>query len=157
EHGLRVLREVLTAEPEGRRTSIRTALEYLQRVVAKRAVIFLISDFQDQGYEKTLRVLARKHDMVGIAVSDPREQQLPPVGLVSVRDPETGDTGLIDTSSASVRSAYSRAESVRRDLLVDSFRRIGMDLLNLSTDEDYEKPLARFFRERARRAMRSGG
>jgi uncharacterized protein (DUF58 family) len=157
EHGLRVLRELLTIEPEGRGTSIAAALEYLQHVVTKRAVIFVVSDFQDHGYDRALRVAAQKHDVVAIAVSDPREAVLPDAGLLAVEDPETGDLGLIDSSSPRVRHAYAEQARMAAALLRDTVRRTGVDLLELSTGEPYEQPLVRFFHERARRAARSGG
>jgi uncharacterized protein (DUF58 family) len=157
EHALRVLREVLTIEPVGRGTRIVQALEYLQRVVTKRAVVFLVSDFQDEGYERTLRVAAQKHDVVAISVSDPRECQLPDVGLVGVRDPETGELGVIDAGSARVRQRYVELAERARTVIRDTLRRTGIDLLELSTGEPYELPLVRFFHERARRAMRAGG
>jgi uncharacterized protein (DUF58 family) len=156
EHGLRVLRELLTVEPEGAGTRIATAIEYLQRVVTKRAVIFIVSDFQDEGYERVLRVAARKHDLVAIAVSDPREAELPDVGLIGVRDPETGEAGVIDTGSSRVRKAYAENARMTREMLRDSVRRSGVDLLELSTGEDYDRHLVRFFRERARRVSRAG-
>lgn len=157
EHALRVLREVLTVEPEGHGTNVGAALEYLQHVVTKRAVVFLVSDFQDEGYERIMRVVAQKHDLVALAVGDPREALLPPVGLVAVQDPETGERGLIDTSSARVRRSYSQdAERMRLELR-EFARRTGVDLLELSTGEPYERPFVRFFRERARRAVRAGG
>jgi uncharacterized protein (DUF58 family) len=157
EHGLRVLRELLAAEPEGAGTRIGAALEYLQRVVTKRAVIFLVSDFQDEGYERALRVAAQKHDLVAIAVSDPREEELPDVGLLAVRDPETGEAGLLDTGSARVRRAYAEHARRVRETLRETVRRTGVDLLELSTGEDYDRHLVRFFRERARRVARAGG
>jgi uncharacterized protein (DUF58 family) len=157
EHGLRVLREVLAFEPNGRATSISGALEYLRRVVTKRAVVFLISDFQDDGYERTLRVVARKHDVIAISVSDPREDELPEVGLVAVVDPETGERGFLDAGSASVRRAYAEMARGFHAELRTTLRRTGVDLLELTTDRPYDLPLARFFRERARRAARSGG
>jgi uncharacterized protein (DUF58 family) len=157
EHALRVLREVLTIEPVGRGTRIVQALEYLQHVVTKRAVVFLVSDFQDEGYERTLRVAAQKHDVVAISVSDPRECQLPDVGLVGVRDPETGELGVIDAGSARVRQRYVELAERARTVIRDTLRRTGIDLLELSTGEPYELPLVRFFHERARRAMRAGG
>jgi uncharacterized protein (DUF58 family) len=157
EHALRVLRELLTIEPEGRGTRIGQALEYLQRVVRKRAVVFLVSDFQDDAYETTLRVVARKHDVVAISVSDPREEQLPEVGLIAVRDSETGQPGIIDAGSSRVRSAYAEWSRKTRRALRETVRRTGVDLLELSTGESYELPLVRFFHDRARRAVRAGG
>ncbi len=157
EHALRVLREVLAVEPAGRRTRIGQALEYLQHVVRKRAVVFLISDFQDAGYDKTLRIIARKHDLVAIAVGDPREQSLPDVGLVGVVDPESGEVGVIDAGSTAVRRVYAEFAERFRQALCASMKRASVDLLELSTGEAYEGPMVRFFRERARRAARHGG
>ena len=156
EHALRVLREVLTIEPAGRGTGIGAALEFLQRVVRKRAVVFLISDFQDAGYERTLRVVVRKHDLVAVSVSDPREKLLPSCGLVSVVDPETGGVGLLDSGSGAVRRAYREFGERFQSSLAHGMRRAGVDLLELGTGEPYELPLVRFFRERARRARRHG-
>ncbi len=157
EHALRVLREVLAAAPEGRGTSIAQALEYLQRVVTKRAVVFLISDFQDAGYERILRVAAQKHDVVAILASDEREGSLPPVGLIAVEDPETGARGLIDAGSPAVRRAYVEFARHGREKLRQAMRRDGIDLLELSTGEPYEVPIERFFRARARRVAMAGG
>jgi uncharacterized protein (DUF58 family) len=157
EHALRVLREVLTIAPEGRGTRIAEALEYLRRVVPKRAVVFLISDFQDRGYERTLRVVARKHDVVAIAVRDEREGALPPVGLIAVEDPETGERGVIDAGSTALRRAYAEFALRARSELRATVQRAGVDLLELSTGEPYEIPMVRFFRERARRVAMAGG
>ena len=126
EHGLRVLREVLAFEAQGKGTRINQALEFMQRVVTKRAVVFLVSDFFDDGYERTLRVAARKHDMVAISVEDPRESQLPPVGLVAVIDPETEQPGVIDASSARVRRRYAEFAAAARQRKKDVLRRCGV-------------------------------
>jgi len=157
EHALRVLRELLAFDPQGRGTDVTQALEYLRHVVTKRAVVFLVSDFQDEGFEKTLRVFSRKHDVIAVSVSDPREYALPPGGLVAVEDPETGELGVIDTGSARVRQIYAAAADSDRRRVREGFRQIGVDLLELATDEDYEVPLVRFFRDRARRVFRAGG
>ncbi|HKQ61336.1 MAG TPA: DUF58 domain-containing protein, partial [Candidatus Polarisedimenticolaceae bacterium] len=147
EHGLRVLREVVAVEPAGRGTRIARALEYLQSVVRKRAVVFLLSDFQDSGFERVLRVVAQKHDLVAVELGDPREQLLPDVGLLAVEDAESGQRGLIDSSSAAVRAAYAAAGELARQSLRETLRRTGVDLLELSTGEPYERPLMRFFHE----------
>ncbi len=157
EHGLRVLREVLTAEPRGRGTRIAGALEFLRRVVTKRAVVFLVSDFQDSGFERTLRVVAQKHDVVAISISDPREGQLPDVGLLAVEDPETGEVALIDAGSPRVRRAYADYATRSFQTVRETLARTGVDLLELSTGAPYEMPLVHFFHERARRAARAGG
>ena len=157
EHALRVLREVLEVRPIGRGTRISGALEYLQQVVRKRSVVFLISDFQDNEYERTLRVVSRKHDVVAVSVTDPREQVLPKAGLIGVVDPETGGVGVIDAGSSAVRRAYAEFFDRFRAILRATMRRSGVDLLELSTGEPYETAMVRFFRDRARRAARAGG
>ncbi len=157
EHGLRVLREVLAFDPEGRGTDVTQALDYLRHVMTKRAVVFLVSDFQDEGFERTLRVFSRKHDVIAVSVTDPRESTLPSGGLVAVEDPETGELGVIDTGSSRVRQLYAAAAEADRGRVRETFRRTGVDLLELTTDEPYETPLVRFFRERARRVARAGG
>jgi uncharacterized protein (DUF58 family) len=157
EHGLRVLRELLAYEPAGRGTDISGALEVFRRVVTKRSVVFLVSDFQDDGYERILRVVSRKHDVVAIVVSDPREETLPNVGLVAVEDPETGERSVMDTGSAAVRRRYAVAATADRDRTRETIRRIGLDALELTTGEPYDLALVRFFRERARRVARAGG
>ncbi len=157
EHALRVLRELLAFETAGRGTDIGRALEVLRRVVTKRAVLFLVSDFQDSGYESTLRVLAKKHDVVAISVSDPRESVLPDVGLVAAEDPETGAVVLLAAGRARVRGAYAGRAAAGREAAVKALKKAGVELLELSTAEPYDLPLVRFFRERARRVARAGG
>ena len=151
EHGLRVLREVLTAEPKRRGTDINRALTYFQKVTSKRAVVFLLSDFQDRGFDRTLRVAAQKHDIVAFSIGDPREQSLPPVGLVSLIDPESGEPVLVDAGSRRVRQRYAEVAERERTALRDLLRRSGVDMLELSTDRDFESSLVKFFHERARR------
>jgi uncharacterized protein (DUF58 family) len=157
EHALLVLRELLEFRTAGRGTDIARALEVLRRVVTKRAVVFLVSDFQDEGYERILRVVSRKHDVVAIAVSDPREEALPAVGLVAAEDPESGARVVLDAGSGAVRRLYAAAAAAERERTRSTIRRVGVDLLELSTGEPYDRSLVRFFRERARRVARAGG
>jgi len=157
EHGLRVIREVLAFEPEGRGTDLGRALTVLQRVVPKRAVVFVVSDFQDDAFERPLRVAARKHDVVALRTSDPRERDLPPLGLVAAFDPETGAAVLIDTGSRRVRSAYAHRAVALRLRAAEVLGRAGVDLLELDTAEPFDRALVRFFRERARRVARAAG
>lgn len=150
-HVLRVIREILTLEATGRGTSIVTALEYLNRVARRRCVVFLISDFQDKGFDQALRVARRRHDVVSICISDPRESELPPVRFVELQDAETGRRMLVDTASASFRRAFharrtARAEARKRDL-----RRLRSDSVELTTGQSYVEPLIRFFHAREAR------
>lgn len=156
DHGLRVLRELLAFETVGRGTNIKGALDVLRRVVTKRSVVFLISDFQAQGYDTTLRATNLKHDLVAIAISDPREESLPSVGLVAMSDAETGRLALIDTGSPAVRRHFAARQLRERERTRSVLKKSGTDLLELSTGTDYDRALVTFFRERARRATRAG-
>ncbi len=157
EHALRVLRDVLAFEAAGRGTDLSRALEFLRKVVTKRAVVFLVSDFQVENFERTLRVVARKHDVVALSVSDPREHTLPAVGVIAVEDPETGERSLLDSGSARVREIWARQADAHQVSVRGAMKRNAIDFLEISTGEPYEMPLVRFFRERARRVARAGG
>jgi len=150
-HVLRVLRELLYHEPEGKRTDIAGALEYLAHIQRKKAVVFLVSDFRDQGFEKALSVAGRRHDLVAVRLRDPREEELPPLGLVELEDPETGDRVLVNTSSSAFRAAFAEESRHRAAVLDRALKRSKVDTVDLRTGEPYVKPLMRFFRERARR------
>ena len=150
-HVLRVIREILTLQATGNGTSISTALEYLNRVARRRCVVFLISDFQDKGYDKALRVARRRHDIVSICISDPREAELPAVRFNELQDAETGRRALIDTASAAFRRAFhmrkvAAAETRKRDL-----RRLRSDSVELTTGQSYVEPLIRLFHAREAR------
>jgi len=157
DHGLRVLRELLAFETVGRGTDLGGALDVLRRVVTKRSVVFLISDFQDTGYDKALRATNLKHDLVAISISDPREETLPPAGLVAVTDAESGRPFLIDAGSHAVRRIFAERHRRERERMHSVLKKAGTDLLELSTGTDYDRALVSFFRERARRATRAGG
>jgi uncharacterized protein (DUF58 family) len=150
-HVLRVIREILYYRPERRGTSIQKALEHLNLVVRKRAVVFLISDLLDQGFEQALKVANRKHDVVIIRIVDPREQELPNVGILEVRDAETGEIVYIDSSLAAVRESYRRNWDRNVAQLEKLFQAHRMDHVAIDTASRYDLPLIRFFEERARR------
>jgi uncharacterized protein (DUF58 family) len=150
-HVLRVLREILYHKPEGTGTNIATALEYLNRVIRRKAVVFLVSDFLSEGYEKALRVASKRHDLVAIPVTDPREMDIPNVGLVELEDAETGEIHLLDTSNAANRQAFAR-EAARRGLLREkTLRATNVDPVEIRTNQPYIEPLVRFFKMRAKR------
>jgi len=127
------------------------ALDYLGRVLHKRGVVFLVSDFLDQNFEKPLRVLARRHDLIAVTVSDPRELALPDVGLLEIQDAETGETAVIDTGSKTVRSRYKRLAEEKNKELSDLFQSTGIDHIQLFTDRDYVLDLVKFFRKRMKK------
>ncbi|HXF25219.1 MAG TPA: DUF58 domain-containing protein [Gemmatimonadaceae bacterium] len=151
-HVLRIVRDLLAFVPKGKATDLRPALEYMQRTLRQHTVIFLVSDFQDEGYEHALKVLGRRHDIVAVTLNDPAEQTLPSVGLARMRDPETGEFLEIDTSDRRVRAAY--AEHIAAELAARRrvLRRSGVDEIELTTDGSVIEPLLKFFRTRETRA-----
>jgi uncharacterized protein (DUF58 family) len=154
DHVLRVIREVLYFRPEGRTTDIAMALEHMHRTITKRSVVFVISDFLGPDFTRPLRVAARKHDVIALTVTDPREEDLPPVGLIELEDAETGDRVLVDAADRRTRESFRRWAVERRAARESLFRSVGVDALDLRTDRPYDVPLVRFFHQRARRMTR---
>ena len=134
-----------------RLTNLQAALDFFCRAVHRRCVAFLMTDFQDSDYEKSLRLAARRHDMIAVEISDLRESVLQDAGLIEVQDAETGECCLLDTSSREVRDAYGRLAFERRQHLEQELRRSGVDFLQVMTDEDYERQLVSFFHRREAR------
>jgi uncharacterized protein (DUF58 family) len=150
-HVLRVLRELLYHRPEGRGTDINAALEYLTHVQRKRAVTFLVSDFRDEGFERALAVVGRRHDLIAVRLGDVRERGLPPLGLLELEDPETGERVVLDTSDARFRESFGAVDERRRAELDRVMRRSKVDVIDIDTGQPYVRPLMRFFEERMRR------
>ncbi|RJP90892.1 MAG: DUF58 domain-containing protein [Desulfobacteraceae bacterium] len=150
-HVLRIIRELLSFSPERTRTDIKGAIEYLTRITTKRCVVFLISDFFDEGFEKPLRVMGKRHDLIAVSVSDPREMQMPEVGLIELEDAETGRRVVMDTGSRDVRKRYEALGLARLQRVRNLFRSTGVDHLEIDTNRDYVGDLVRFFKIRGRR------
>lgn len=150
-HVLRVIREVLYFKPIGRGTDIPGALHFLNGVTHRRAVAFLVSDFMATDYETPLRIANKRHDLIAVTVTDPREETLPNVGLAYVRDAETGRELLVDTSDTSLRTNYGKAAAARAAERDDIFRRTRVDSIHVRTDRDYIDEIYRFFRMREKR------
>ncbi len=150
-HALRLLREVLYFEPRGTGTDLSGALEYLNRIVTRRAVVFLLSDFQAPDFSRALAVTARRHDLVALPITDPLEEALPAIGRVVLEDAETGEELEMDTSSPRARRLHQEAVQKRRETLDALLRRARVDRVPLRTDEDYLPALAEFFRRREHR------
>lgn len=150
-HVLRVIRDVLYFEPKGHGTDIPVALHFLNNVAKRRSVVFLVSDFMAQGYEKALRIANKRHDLIGVVVTDPREEQLPDVGLASVRDAETGREALVNTSDPQLRKGYEEAARIRARDRQHVFQRTGVDSIFVRTDRPYVNEIHRFFRMREKR------
>ncbi|MBN1560573.1 DUF58 domain-containing protein [candidate division KSB1 bacterium] len=150
-HVLRVIREILYHQPQGSQTNIGEALEFLSRVVRRRAVIFLVSDFISSGYEKALQIANKRHDIVSVTITDPREVELPNVGFIELEDAETGETFLVDTSSLDIRHEFAATTSTAIGEREKLFRSLNVDFIDIRTDQSYIEPLMRFFRMRAKR------
>jgi uncharacterized protein (DUF58 family) len=150
-HVLRVIRELLYYRPERRGTRIQQALEHLNLVVHKRAVVFLISDLLDHGFEQALKVANRRHDVVVIQIVDPLERELPDTGILEIRDAETSRIFHIDTSLPKLRAAYRTHWELHQEVRRKLFRSNRMDHVAINAAEPYDIPLVRFFQERQRR------
>ena len=150
-HVLRLVSNILSLQPEGRGTDIAMALGYLARVCRKRCLVFLISDFIDNGYEKVLRVIEKKHDVVAISVRDKQEFELPVCGLVRMVDSENGEAFMVDTSNAGVRREFARMAAQRREAHSKLLKSLGIDHVGVEAGSDYVPALVKFFRMRERR------
>ncbi len=145
---MRLVREVLAAEETRHGTDIAAALRFLNNVQKRRAVVFVISDFMDHDFHRELRITSRKHDVICCAVRDPREQELPDVGLIEIEDPESGALLELDTSSAAARARYREQALAAHTLLVESLRRMRVDILDLSTDRPFVDDVRKMFKQR---------
>lgn len=147
-HILRIIRELLDFQPEGNGTDIGLALDYLNRVMKKRAICFILSDFIDQDFDHALRITSQKHDVVALHIEDRGEAELPDAGWLLIRDAETGQSSWVNTSSKSMRKALKVERLERRTRLRESFGRAGVDHISIKTDEPYVKPLMTLFKQR---------
>jgi len=154
-HVLRLIRDVLFFQPARRGTSLREALEFLNRILHRRSIVFLLSDFLDRDFERALKRTARHHDLIALHIADPREEELPAVGLLELEDAETRARVLVDTSTRRVREAYAAAARQRREALRQLTRAAGADFVEVSTDGSHLDALIRFFRVRERRLRRT--
>jgi len=147
-HVLRIIRELLEYQPKSKQTDICVALEFLSGILKKKAIVFLLSDFMDDSYEKTLRIAAKKHDLTGIRVYDKREVEMPNIGLVPMLDSETQKTQWVNTASKAVRSQYQKAHQKHVDAFETLFRKNGAGTLHCSLEESYVKKLLGYFKAR---------
>ncbi len=147
-HVLHIIRELLDFEPESRKTDISQALQYFTNAIKKRSTAFLISDFIDNKFDKALMIANRKHDIAALQISDPREASLPDIGLVKLKDAETGKRIWIDTSDDAVRENYAAEWKTAQAKIEDIFSKAGVDHVNISTDGDYVKSLMKLFHMR---------
>jgi len=150
-HVLRVIRELLYTVPKGSKTSIKVALDYLLKVAKRKCVVFLISDFLDDSYLRSLKIANKKHDLITIQLLDPVELELPDMGLLKVEDPETGETFWIDTSSQKSMKQLRKEIGIKQSNFRKEIKKSGIDLISISTDEDFVDPLMSFFKSRENR------
>ncbi len=150
-HVLRVIREMLNFRPVAGGTNLAAALEFLNKVLKRKAVVFLVSDFIDRDFEHDLALTKSRHDLIPVRISDPRESTLPDVGLIELEDAETGERVLVDTRRRKIRDAFARTGQAETRTLTGLLRSMGMDALEVSTDRPYMKDVLTFFRRRERR------
>ena len=148
---MRIVRELISFEPKHPATSVKGALDYLNHVLKKRSIVFVISDFMDSGYETSLRIAGKRHDLIGIRLLDPRESELARVGLVTFRDAETGAQRWVDTTDVKVAAAYRAYRRSVEDSRRSTFVKAKLDGIDIRLDKPYMKPLVDFFRLRERR------
>lgn len=147
-HVLRIIRELLEFKPESSKTNVAEALKFFSNVMKKKAIVFVLSDFIDDGYEKTLRIVGNKHDVTGIRVFDEKEENIPNLGMVQLLDAETGRTHLVDTQSMRVRRSYWQFHQERVDYFMNSFTKSGSGVIHCRVDESYVKKLLGYFKRR---------
>jgi len=148
-HVLRIIRELIEFEPKSKKTDLTFALRYLSNVMKKKAIVFILSDFVDTGYENALKIVGKKHDVTGIRVYDKLETKLPKLGMVPMRDVESDKIILVNTNSKTVRTSYRANYLKTVDYFEDSFTKSGSGVINTRIDESYVKKLLGYFKRRA--------
>jgi len=150
-HVWNIIRTILNYEPEGRLTDLNIPLEYLLKIQKRKCIAFLISDFQATNYETNVKLAGQKHDLVAISISDPRERDLPKIGLINLRDSESGETLLIDTDDREMTKLLTSYEREKRGKFKKLFRSIGVDTIEIDTDGSLVEPIIRYFKIREKR------
>lgn len=148
-HVLRIIRELLEFKPKSNRTDLAEALKFLSSVMKKKAIVFVLSDFIADNYEKTLKISGNKHDLTGIRVYDEREETIPNLGMVQVMDAETGKVSLVNTQSKSVRRNYGKYYRQHVDYFMETFKKSGCGVISCRVDESYVKKLLGYFKRRS--------
>ena len=152
-HILRIIRELIEFTPDNKETNISEALRYLTNVIKKRSTAFLISDFIDDEngiprFDEAIRIANRKHDLIGLKIYDKREKEIPSVGIIRMKDAETGEFAWVDTTSLSLRRNYANWYKIMESTVNDTLVKAGVDFVSIATDEDYVKPLINLFKKR---------
>lgn len=149
-NALRILRDILYFEPSNNRTNIKQAIEYIYRMTKKRSIIFIVSDFLDSGYEDSLKLLSKKHDVIALRVIDPSELSLPNLGIVHLKDPETGTYLTVNTANKATRERFSEKSNEYEAEISEKFKKMNVDLVTLHTNQPYAPTLMKFFKLRRR-------
>ncbi len=147
-HVLRIIRELLEFEPKSKKTSVTEALKFLSGVMKKKAIVFVLSDFIDDGYQDTLKIAARRHDITGIRIYDRYEEEIPSLGVVQMEDEETGQPMLVDTTSKRIRNNYAQFYRDKVAYYRETFSRSGAGVIDVRTDDSYVKKLLGYFKRR---------
>ena len=150
-HVWNIIRTILNYQPEGRLTDLNIPLEYLLKIQKRKCIAFLISDYQATNYETNVKLASQKHDLIAISISDPREKDLPKIGLINLRDSESGDTLLIDTDNREITKLLTSYEREKRGKFKKLFRSIGVDTIEIDTDGSLVEPIIRYFKIREKR------
>lgn len=153
-HILRIIREILEFKPKSKGTSIDNGLVYLNKVIKKKAILFLLSDFIDQDFQQSLKIASQKHDLIAIKISDRREITLPKAGVFILKDQETGEEFFVDFNSKKTRSDFLKKLQENENQLLETFKKYGVDSITIDSEKDYEKPLFDFFMERRKKFAR---
>jgi uncharacterized protein (DUF58 family) len=148
-HILRIIRELLDVTPDTSGTNIRLALQYLTNILKKKAICFILSDFQADNYETALKIASKKHDIIGFRISDPRETELPNVGLIRIKDPETGESGWIDTHDKDALASYQLKFRQNKDAFYRHFKKSKTGVIDFNMEDSYVLALLQFFKKRA--------
>ena len=147
-HVLRIIRELIEFQPKSKQTNIGEALKFLSNIMKKKAIVFMLSDFMDDSYEQTLKILGNKHDVTGIRIYDKHDEEIPNLGMVPMLDAESGNTHLVNTSSKSVRKQYKANALQLADYFNNTFRKSGAGTINIRVDESYVKKLLGYFKRK---------
>lgn len=147
-HVLRIIRELIEFQPRSKKTNIDQALRYLSNVMTKKAIVFILSDFRDDSYAQTLKILGKKHDVTGVRIYDKHDETIPNIGMVTMRDAETGKTMVVNTASKSVRTAYNAYYARHASYCQDAFSKSGSGVISTRVDESYVKKLLTYFKQK---------
>lgn len=147
-HVLRIIRELIEFQPRSKKTNIDQALKYLSNVMTKKAIVFILSDFRDDSYAQTLKILGKKHDVTGVRIYDKHDETIPNIGMVTMRDAETGKTMVVNTASKSVRTAYNAYYASHASYCQDAFSKSGSGVISTRVDESYVKKLLTYFKQK---------